>query len=315
VVSDPFGIDPLEPSGADFRCPNLTGVFCYPNGIMSVDPFLWEVFLSTQPDNTNLDPAAWDAMLEGAWWNWYQAESIGNQPPIGLPDRYQLARNEEVLIAPTEGVLANDVDPNLDGLTAIVQAPPQHGELLLDEDGGFWYLPNTDFVGQDSFSYFVADAISVSAPIRVTLDVTSNGSTRGDFDQSGVVDVYDLDLLGYALRTGPEPQFDLNADGQLNDLDWRTMVYDVLTTSFGDANLDGQFDSSDLVLVFQAGEYEDSLATNSTWAGGDWNGDGEFSSADIIFAFQTGGYSTQVAAVRSLRRTELTSSVTSDLAN
>ena len=127
--------------------------------------------------------------------------------------------------------------------------------------------------------------------------------------------MYDLDLLGYALRTGPEPQFDLNADGQLNDLDWRTMVYDVLTTSFGDANLDGQFDSSDLVLVFQVGEYEDSLATNSTWAGGDWNGDGEFSSADIIFAFQTGGYSTQVAAVRSLRRTELTSSVTSDLAN
>ena len=58
----------------------------------------------------------------------------------------------------------------------------------------------------------------------------------------------------------------------------------------GDANRDRQFTSRDLVLVFQAGEYEDNLLRNSTWAEGDWNGDHEFDSADLVIAFQSGEY-------------------------
>ncbi len=40
----------------------------------------------------------------------------------------------------------------------------------------------------------------------------------------------------------------------------------------------------------QAGEYEDDVVGNSTFAEGDWNGDGEFDSGDIVLAFQTGNY-------------------------
>ena len=58
----------------------------------------------------------------------------------------------------------------------------------------------------------------------------------------------------------------------------------------GDANGDGIFNSSDLVLVFQAGEYEDAVAGNSTFAEGDWNGDGDFTTADLVLAFQLGLY-------------------------
>ncbi len=58
----------------------------------------------------------------------------------------------------------------------------------------------------------------------------------------------------------------------------------------GDSNLDGQFDSSDLVRVFRAGEYEDSIARNSSWADGDWNGDLEFTTEDIVLAFMFGNY-------------------------
>ncbi len=58
----------------------------------------------------------------------------------------------------------------------------------------------------------------------------------------------------------------------------------------GDSNLDGLFDSSDLVTIFQAGEYEDALQDNSTWAEGDWNGDREFTSEDLVLAFQAGSY-------------------------
>ena len=61
-------------------------------------------------------------------------------------------------------------------------------------------------------------------------------------------------------------------------------------TDFGDANLDGVFNSSDLVSIFQAGEYEDESTNNSNWNEGDWNGDGEFDSSDLILAFQAGKF-------------------------
>ena len=61
-------------------------------------------------------------------------------------------------------------------------------------------------------------------------------------------------------------------------------------TTYGDANLDGAFNSRDLVLVFQAGEYEDRLWQNSTWATGDWDGDGDFETSDVVLALQRGNY-------------------------
>lgn len=54
--------------------------------------------------------------------------------------------------------------------------------------------------------------------------------------------------------------------------------------------MDGEFNSSDLVLVFNAGEYEDDVAGASIWYSGDWNGDGDFATADLVFAFQDAGY-------------------------
>jgi hypothetical protein len=56
----------------------------------------------------------------------------------------------------------------------------------------------------------------------------------------------------------------------------------------GDANLDGEFNSSDLVEVFQRGKYE--LDIDAGWAEGDWNGDRRFDSGDMVAAFQDGGY-------------------------
>jgi hypothetical protein len=81
-------------------------------------------------------------------------------------------------------------------------------------------------------------------------------------------------------------------DSQINADDQRYWVNssEVANTYFGDANLDGEFNSGDLTLVFQAGEYDDNFALNSTWAEGDWNGDGDFDSGDLVAAFQDGGY-------------------------
>lgn len=65
----------------------------------------------------------------------------------------------------------------------------------------------------------------------------------------------------------------------------------------GDSNHDGAFDSGDLVTVFIAGEYEDTIAENSTFDSGDWNADYEFDSGDLVVGFQGGHYEAGVAAV------------------
>ena len=57
-----------------------------------------------------------------------------------------------------------------------------------------------------------------------------------------------------------------------------------------DVNGDGIFDSSDLVVIFQAGEYEDEIAGNSTFEEGDFDGDGDFTTTDLVFAFTRGRF-------------------------
>ena len=86
---------------------------------------------------------------------------------------------------------------------------------------------------------------------------------------------------------------DLDGDGDLDVIPGgvsQVAWYENLLPHPGDANRDGRFDSVDFVQVFQAGEYEDDIAGNSTWEEGDWNGDGDFDSADFVAAFQTGLY-------------------------
>ncbi len=58
----------------------------------------------------------------------------------------------------------------------------------------------------------------------------------------------------------------------------------------GDATLNGVFNVEDLISVFQAGEYQDNVEGNSTWAEGDWDQNGDFETGDLILAFQVGAY-------------------------
>jgi hypothetical protein len=85
----------------------------------------------------------------------------------------------------------------------------------------------------------------------------------------------------------------------------RTVVFGLDNVSLrfacpGDANIDGLFNSTDLVQVFQRGEYEDAVAGNSQWSDGDWNSDHEFDSGDLVAAFQTGKYEQAGAATSSV---------------
>ena len=123
-----------------------------------------------------------------------------------------------------------------------------------------------------------------------------NVETRSaDLNQDGVVDVADIQTFCGGRLAG-DLAFDFDGDGDVDQDDQAQYIVGSLRSTFGDANLDGVFNSQDFVTVFQAGEFEDGLLANSTWDEGDWNCDGEFDSQDFVVAFKTGDYEAEAAA-------------------
>ena len=109
----------------------------------------------------------------------------------------------------------------------------------------------------------------------------------GDFDGNGLLDVNDIQLLAGGLES-QDLAFDLNGDNQIDGTDRDQWVRAERSTWYGDADLDGEFNSTDIVLVFTSAKFETGEA--ATWATGDWNLDGQFDSSDMIVAFADGGF-------------------------
>jgi hypothetical protein len=123
--------------------------------------------------------------------------------------------------------------------------------------------------------------------IQVTAD--PGGGLGGDFNNDGQLTAIDIDLLSAEVRAQTNnASFDLNSDGSVNDADRTVWVSTLSNTYFGDANLDGQFNSGDLVGVLASGTYEADV--DSSWETGDFNGDGRTNSSDLVTALADGGY-------------------------
>ncbi len=118
---------------------------------------------------------------------------------------------------------------------------------------------------------------------------SSATSMPGDFNTNGQLDVADIDLLTAQVITGTnDPVYDLNNNALVDQTDRGVWVQELRNTWFGDASLDGEFNSNDMVNVFAVGKYE--TGETAGWAAGDWDGDGLFSSSDMVVAFVDGGY-------------------------
>ena len=104
---------------------------------------------------------------------------ITNQAPVAGHDSY--GGNQDVAIMTTApGVLSNDGDPNLDPITAILDANPSNGALTLNADGGFTYTPNAGFSGTDSFTYHAHDGELDSQVATVTLTINGRPAAIND---------------------------------------------------------------------------------------------------------------------------------------
>lgn len=148
-----------------------------------------------------------------------------------------------------------------------------------------------DFAEVLIFSEALSDADRQAVEGYLSAKYFGTGNDPGDFDGDGMLTAADIDLLSAAVRDGStDTQFDVDGDGSVASADRTYWVNDLKQTYMGDANLDGEFNSGDMVTVFTVGQYEDGIAGNSGWSQGDWNGDGEFDSSDFVVAFAAGGY-------------------------
>jgi hypothetical protein len=131
--------------------------------------------------------------------------------------------------------------------------------------------------------------ISSSSGFDYTKSFEAQEPIPGDFNNDGILGVADVDDLTSQSAGGTNPSaYDLNADALVNLEDVNLWVKDLFGSWIGDANLDHEFNSSDLVDVLAAGTYEADVA--ATWSTGDFDGSGRFDSSDLVAALADGGY-------------------------
>ncbi|HEY7332960.1 MAG TPA: Ig-like domain-containing protein [Candidatus Limnocylindria bacterium] len=109
-------------------------------------------------------------------------------PPVATDDAYAVAEDGLLAPNPAAGVLANDSDPDGDGLTAsLVSGPASAATFSLNANGSFSYRPVGDYHGPDSFSYRAFDGTGYSAAVTVTIDVTPGPDAPAAADDAYVV--------------------------------------------------------------------------------------------------------------------------------
>ncbi len=95
-----------------------------------------------------------------------------NDAPHAVADSY--STNEDIpLSVAAPGLLLNDTDPDNDLITVTLLMSPAHGTLTLSQTGAFSYIPNSNYHGQDGFSYQLSDGSLSSASTPVALTVIS----------------------------------------------------------------------------------------------------------------------------------------------
>ncbi|MBM99303.1 MAG: hypothetical protein CMJ77_09265 [Planctomycetaceae bacterium] len=118
--------------------------------------------------------------------------------------------------------------------------------------------------------------VNFSASDRHGLITAESIIDIGDIDGDGMIDF----IVNEIARTAPIWISGNNLSLQLPSVPIRP----------GDSNGDDAFDSTDLIMVFEAGEYEDGVPNNSDFSEGDWNQDGDFDTTDLVVAFEAGRY-------------------------
>ncbi len=96
-----------------------------------------------------------------------------NDPPVVQDNSYETAEDVVLNIDEARGVLNNDYDPDNDALTASIADSTSHGIIALNTNGSFTFTPDTNYYGNDQFTYTVFDQTVTSAKVNVYITINS----------------------------------------------------------------------------------------------------------------------------------------------
>ena len=136
----------------------------------------------------------------------------GNTAPVANADVYATAVNTTLIVPPETGVLLNDYDADGDTLTAVKLGDPAHGTLMLSSNGGFTYIPELNYAGDDIFTYQAFDGITNSSPVQVTITVAGGGNTAPDANSDSYETDTNVQLVVDVLTGVLANDFDVDGD-------------------------------------------------------------------------------------------------------
>lgn len=153
-------------------------------------------------------------------WQGGPARVSAINPPVASNDGYSVSMNATLNVPAISGVLTNDLDPDGEPLTAIIDSPTASDSLILNPDGSFLYIPGLDFTGQDSFTYHANDGTLDSNPATVTIQVQP-----GNAAPVAINDAYAIPFISALTVSSPgvlANDFDSNGDALTAVLDFGT---------------------------------------------------------------------------------------------
>ncbi|MCH2131436.1 MAG: clostripain-related cysteine peptidase, partial [Pirellulaceae bacterium] len=93
--------------------------------------------------------------------------------PTAVDDFYSVAEDITLSVTASGSVVLNDVSPNSQLHHVSLVDSPSHGDLTLNTDGTFSYVPNDEYAGLDSFTYRFDNDLAVSDVATVTIEITA----------------------------------------------------------------------------------------------------------------------------------------------
>ena len=104
-----------------------------------------------------------------------------NQPPAAVNDVGPVATRDTPILIPAAFLIANDSDPDGDGLTISGVSALTHGTVSLNtqpnpQNNSITFVPEAGYTGPASFSYTISDGRGGTASANVSLNVALPGS-------------------------------------------------------------------------------------------------------------------------------------------
>ncbi len=169
-----------------------------------------------------------------------------NNPPIAYDDFYSVDEGQLLVVDAVSGVLANDIDPDGDSITAsLVSAPIHDSSFALSPNGSFNYTHDGSESTSDSFTYRAYDGMAYSnvATVWITinpvndppvanadsysvdednsLNVVAPGVLSNDYDPENdpLSTVLIEDVSHGSLNLNSDGSFDYDPDTNFNGVD------------------------------------------------------------------------------------------------